>query len=274
MADKTISQLTLASAAAGALVAADTADGTVTNKVTLASIAALGGGAPAAHAASHASAGSDPITPASIGAVATNDSRLTDSRSPTTHASSHGSAGTDPITPSAIGAAAASHTHTLSAITDAGTAASRNAPTSGDATSAQVVLGSDTRLSDSRTAVSHASSHRCTGADYPAPVCVSPASLSASQNDWSPGTADVVYVSSSQDINLTGLAASATDGFTVLLVNINASGGKKITLKNESSSSTAANRFRSSTAGDVVLYADGGSALAVYHAAISRWRVL
>lgn len=272
MADTTITALPSASAAANAVVAADSADGSVTNKVTLASIAALGGGTPASHASSHGSAGSDPITPASIGACASNDSRLTNSRAPTSHASSHFSAGTDPLSPSDIGAAASVHTHTLSAITDAGTAASKNVPTSGDATSTQVVLGNDTRLTNNRTPASHASSHQVTGADAVNPVCVSPASLSSSQNDWAPGVADVVYVTSSVDLNITGVsAASVPDGHAMLLMNI---GNYKITLKHQSTSSTAANRLKSATAGDVVLYADGGSALCVYHAAASRWRIL
>ena len=271
MPDTTISQLPSSSAASGAVVAADSADGSVTNKVTLASIAALGGGAPASHASSHGSAGTDPITPAAIGAVATNDSRLTDSRTPTSHASSHGSAGADPITPAAIGAAATSHTHALSAITDAGTAASRNAPASGDATSAQVVLGSDTRLTDSRTPTSHASSHRSTGADAVTPVVVN-SSLSASQNDWAPGTADIIFITASGALNITGLTASATDGFSVLLVNVSASAN--VTLVHESSSSTAANRIRSPYAANYVLYAAGGSATLVYHAGSSRWRLL
>lgn len=274
MPDTTISQLPSASAASDAVVAADSGDGSVTNKVTLASIAALGGGAPASHASSHGSAGTDPITPASIGAVATSDSRLTNSRAPTSHNSSHFSAGTDPITPSDIGAAASVHTHVLANVTDAGTAASRNAPTSGNASSAQVVLGSDTRLSDSRAPTSHASSHQPGGSDAVAPVTVSPASISSSQNDYAPGVADVVYLTSSTAVNLTGLVASSSDGFAVLLMNVNAANGSKITLKHESSSSTAANRFRSATGGDVVLYADGGSALAVYHSGSSRWRIL
>lgn len=53
------------------------------------------------------------------------------------------------------GKAAASHTHTLSAITDAGTAASLNVPASGNASSGQVVKGNDTRLTDSRTPTAH-----------------------------------------------------------------------------------------------------------------------
>ena len=83
------------------------------------------------------------------------DSRLTDARTPTAHKTSHATGGTDAITPADIGAAAASHTHTLSQITDAGTSASRAVPASGNATSTQVVLGSDTRLTDSRTPTSH-----------------------------------------------------------------------------------------------------------------------
>lgn len=274
MADTTISSLPSASAAANAVVPADSADGSVTNKVTLASIAALGGGAPASHASTHATTGTDAITPASIGAVGTTDSRLTNSRTPTSHNSSHFAAGTDPIGPSDIGAAAANHSHVLANISDAGTAASRNAPAAGNATSSQVVLGSDTRLTNNRDPNSHASSHRATGADAVTPVVASPASIASSQNDYSPGVADVVYLTSSAAVNLTGLLASSVDGFAVLLMNVNASGGYKITLKHESSSSTAANRFHAASGGDVVLYADGGSALAVYHAALSRWRIL
>lgn len=268
MPDTFISQLPLSSAAADAVVPADSGDGSVTNKVTLASIAALGGGTPGNHASRHATGGADPITPASIGAVATNDSRLTDSRSPTNHSSSHGSAGTDPITPAAIGAANASHGHTLANISDAGTAASRNVPATGNATASQVVLGSDTRLSDSRTAVSHASTHRSNGADAVLPVVLTP-TLTASQNDWSPGIADVILVTATGALNVTGLAASAVTGFPVTIVNVGAS---NITLSHESSSSTAANRFRSAYGANYVLYADGGSATLMYDG--SRWRIL
>lgn len=48
------------------------------------------------------------------------------------------------------GKAATVHTHTVSSITDAGTAATRDVPATGNATSTQVVLGSDTRLTDQR----------------------------------------------------------------------------------------------------------------------------
>jgi hypothetical protein len=48
------------------------------------------------------------------------------------------------------GKAATSHTHTVSAITDAGTAATRNVPATGNASSTEVVLGGDTRLTNQR----------------------------------------------------------------------------------------------------------------------------
>lgn len=53
--------------------------------------------------------------------------------------------------------ARANHTGTqlLSTISDAGTAASLNVPTSGNAASGEVVKGSDTRLSDARTPTAH-----------------------------------------------------------------------------------------------------------------------
>jgi hypothetical protein len=83
------------------------------------------------------------------------DTRLTDARTPAAHKSSHATGGTDALSASDIGAAESSHTHTLSAITDAGTAASLNAPASGDAGTGELVKGNDTRLTDSRTPTSH-----------------------------------------------------------------------------------------------------------------------
>jgi hypothetical protein len=46
-----------------------------------------------------------------------------------------------------------------------GTASSYNVPAAGNATSGQVVLGSDTRLTDSRTPTAHASTHTSAGSD-------------------------------------------------------------------------------------------------------------
>lgn len=275
MPDTQISLLPSTTATASLLAPVENSAGTLTSKVTLGAIAALGGGPPASHAASHATAGPDPITPASIGAVATSDSRLTDSRTPLSHAASHATNGTDPISPAAIGAAASNHNHDITTLTNAGTAAARNVPVAGNAGSAEVVLGSDTRLANSRIPTSHSSSHQIGGADYVPPLCVTPAALSASQNDYAPGAADILYLTSSANVSITGLSATGIpDGHTVLLMNVNASGGSQITLAHESASSSAANRLRSSFGSNAVLFPDGGSVLAIYHAALSRWRLL
>ena len=52
-----------------------------------------------------------------------NDTRLSDARTPTAHASTHAAAGSDPVTPAAIGAATSGHNHT-GVYDPAGTAAS------------------------------------------------------------------------------------------------------------------------------------------------------
>lgn len=69
-----ISGLPSGTANASAVVPATNAAGTTTEKITLGAIAALGGGAPAAHKASHATGGSDALSAADIGAAASSHS--------------------------------------------------------------------------------------------------------------------------------------------------------------------------------------------------------
>lgn len=76
-------------------------------------------------------------------AVITTDSRLSDARTPTAHASTHASAGSDPIS--------ISNTQ----VSGLGTSSTRNVPATGNASSTEVVLGTDTRLTDSRTPTAH-----------------------------------------------------------------------------------------------------------------------
>ena len=62
------------------------------------------------------------------------------------------------LTPTDVGAAAATHDHTVSDITDfptLGTAAEKNVAASGNASATEVVMGNDSRLTDSRTPTSH-----------------------------------------------------------------------------------------------------------------------
>lgn len=80
------------------------------------------------------------------------DSRLTNSRTPTSHAASHSSAGSDPISPASIGAANLSHSHSAADITSGLLDISR-IPAGN--TASTVCIGNDSRLSDARTPLSH-----------------------------------------------------------------------------------------------------------------------
>ena len=138
-----------------------------------------GAPAPAAHAASHGSAGSDPVTigPAQVTgtAVITSDSRLSDARTPLAHKISHQAGGSDELSLAAsqvIGSAVVNADPRLSdARTPTLHAASHEAGGSDELSlAASQVIGSavvnaDVRLSDARTPTVHAATHGSAGSD-------------------------------------------------------------------------------------------------------------
>jgi hypothetical protein len=98
---------------------------------------------------------------------------------------------------------------------------------------------------------------------------ISPSSIGANQNDYNPtglSTASTLRLTASAAYNITGLAGGA-DGRLILIHNI---GSNTITLKDESASSAAANRFALN--GDVVLNPDT-SCILQYDSTSSRWRL-
>jgi hypothetical protein len=99
--------------------------------------------------------------------------------------------------------ARANHTGTqpLSTISDAGTAAALNVPASGNAANGEVVKGSDTRLSDSRTPTAHASTHASAGSD---PVTLAQSQITNLVSD--------LAGRQTADATLTALAAHNTNG--------------------------------------------------------------
>jgi hypothetical protein len=99
---------------------------------------------------------------------------------------------------------------------------------------------------------------------------ISPAQITADQNDYNPtglATAAVLRLTSDAARNVTGLAVGA-DGRIIIVHNV---GANTIVLKDESASSTAANRFALNA--DLTLGADQ-SGLLRYDAVSSRWRLV
>lgn len=90
---------------------------------------------------------------------------------------------------------------------------------------------------------------------------------SSSQNDYDPtATAAVLRLSSSASIDITGITRG-TDGRILLIFN---TGANQITLRSQSASSVAANRFDFSA--DLALAASAGCVL-IYDSTSLRWRL-
>src|SRR4051812_10178879 len=99
---------------------------------------------------------------------------------------------------------------------------------------------------------------------------VSPPQITANQNDYNPtgaATASVLQLSSDASRNITGLAGGA-EGRIVSLINI---GGQPIVLADESTSSSAADRF---TLGASLTVAAKQAALLRYDGTAARWRLI
>lgn len=100
---------------------------------------------------------------------------------------------------------------------------------------------------------------------------VSPSSLSATTNNWTPATPlpNVIRVTSSTAVSITGLTAPTTER-RITLCNI---GANNITLAHDSASSTAANRFYCPGSTTATLTANSSVDL-WYDVTSSRWRVI
>ena len=100
---------------------------------------------------------------------------------------------------------------------------------------------------------------------------LSPPALTISVNNYAPtgfAAASIIRITATGAVDITGITAASANTFH-LLVNI---GTNTITLKHASGSSTAANRFRCPSAGDVSL--TGSSAVWIwYDVASTVWQV-
>lgn len=99
---------------------------------------------------------------------------------------------------------------------------------------------------------------------------LSPSQVTADQNDYNPtglSTASVLRLSSDASRNITGLSGGG-DGRVIAIVNV---GANPVTLRDENSSSAAANRF--ALGADFLLNAKQGAVL-WYDSTDSRWKLL
>lgn len=102
------------------------------------------------------------------------------------------------------------------------------------------------------------------------PTVLSPSALGTDQNDWNPGVGDIIRLSASTTgIDITGMVLR--NEYTRVLINIGTA--NNVTLKHQSGSSTAANRFITSTGGDHII-PPSGTTTVLYDSVDSRWRIL
>jgi hypothetical protein len=136
-------------------------------------------------------------------------------------------------------------------------------------TSGTACQGDDSRLSNSRSPTTHASTHQTGGSDAVPNVVQSPSQITGNQNDYAPTAGDIIRISSDAARTITGLTAGAS-GDVRVLVNV---GSFAITLAHQSASSTAANRFLVSFGSDYIIAANAAATL-IYDGTTSRWRVV
>lgn len=257
MPNKTISQLPAAASAESlAVVAADNAAATVTQKVTLGQIASLAAGsAPVQSVAGRTGAVTLAVADVS-NAVATSDARLSDSRTPTA-----GSVTDASITPGGL-AASTVNWNSITAWQPS------TAYAKGDLVH---YLGIAYRRTTAGSSGPTFNAAAWTQVTAPVSVTATPATISANTNDYALaiGSADIFRISSSAAINITGITAGLIDGHSILLRNV---GGLTITLKHQDAGSVAANRIIVPWSGDAVLSANG-SILLLYDSTLARWIV-
>lgn len=101
------------------------------------------------------------------------------------------------------------------------------------------------------------------------PTFVSPAALSGNQGNWSPGAGDVIRMSATTGVSISGIVLNVE--YTRVLINIGST--HNITLKHEASAASSGNRIITSTGGDHIVPPTGAATI-LYDTVSSRWRIL
>ena len=104
------------------------------------------------------------------------------------------------------------------------------------------------------------------------PTVTSPSQITASQNDYSGFARGINRFTTNAARDLTGMVAGS-DGEVRVLTNVGTTAANTLVIKDESASSTAANRFSVPWNGDCVIPAEG-SVVVFYDGTSQRWRVI
>lgn len=107
------------------------------------------------------------------------------------------------------------------------------------------------------------------------PTTANVSTVTASQNNWNIGVADIsfIYSGSTNALNVTGIATSASS-IAKLVINGSTHTSASFTFQHNNTNSTASQRMLVPWEGDYVLSPKGGAALLVYDNTQSRWRVV
>ena len=104
------------------------------------------------------------------------------------------------------------------------------------------------------------------------PTVTSPSQITANQNDYASFARGINRFTTNAARDITGMVAGS-DGEIRVLCNVGTTAANTLTIKDESSSSTAANRFSVPWGSDCVIQVEG-SVVVFYDGTSSRWRVL